>query len=87
MIVYQVMNFDREEILYGTTTGKLEEEILKLAKDRKGPAKEWSKNEVVSWRPITGPLEEPEARLLHREFESKTPPNKFTVLKTYSEEG
>ena len=87
VVVYQIMNFDREEILYGVTGGKLEDEVLRLARDRKGPTKDWSKDEVVSWRPITGALKPAEARLLHREFESKTPPNKFTVLKTYSEEG
>ena len=85
MILFQVMNFDREEILYGTTAGTVEAEIERLSKDPRGPTKHWKHGEVVSWKPITGPLAAHEAGMLHREFEKKAPPNKFKVLATYRE--
>lgn len=82
-ILFQVMNFDREEILYGTTSGSVEKAIEALAKDPRSAAREWKRGEVVSWKPITEPMAESAVRLLHREFETRTPPNKFKVLKTY----
>lgn len=86
LIVYQIMNFDREEILYGTCPEPLDKEIERLAKDPRGPTKLWKHGEVVSWKPITEPLEPASARMLHREFEKGTPPNNFKVLATYTPE-
>ena len=83
LIVYQIMNFDREEILYGTCEEPLEVELERLAKDPRGPTKLWKHGEVVSWKPITEPLDPSSARMLHRELENGQPPNKFTVLKTF----
>ena len=83
LIVYQIMNFDREEILYGTCVEPLEKELERLAKDPRGPTKLWKHGEVVSWKPVTEPLEPASAHMLHREFENGNPPNKFTVLKPY----
>jgi hypothetical protein len=83
LILFQVMNFDREEILYGTTAESVEKAIEALAKDPRSPARHWKRGEVVSWKPITDVVEPASARMLHREFESRTPPNKFKVLKTY----
>ncbi len=77
------MNFDRQETLYGTCEEPIEKELERLAKDPRGPTRHWKHGEVVSWKPITGPLERIEARMLHREFETGKPPNKFTVLKTF----
>lgn len=83
LIVYQIMNFDREEILYGTCPAPIEKELERLAKDPRGPTRHWKHGEVVSWKPITDPMEASSARMLHREFENGQPPNKFTVLKCY----
>lgn len=85
LIVYQVMNLEREEVFYGTTATSLNDEILRLAKDPRSPAKQWKRGEAVAWRPLSVPLDPDAARLLHREFEMREPPNKFKVLKTYKE--
>ena len=84
-MVYQVMNLEREELFYGTTAGSLNDEILRLARDPRSPAKEWKRGEAVAWRPLSSPLEPEAAKLLHREFESREPPNKFKILKTYKD--
>ncbi len=86
MIVYQVVNLDRQELFFGTTVVHLDQEIERLAKDPRGPASGWKKGEVVHWRPLTPPLSPSFARQLHRDFEKKTPPNKFKVIPTYREE-
>ena len=83
LIVYQVMNLEREELFYGTTAQPLDEVITELASAFNSPASGWKKGEVVTWRPLTPePLPPSMAKLLHRELEGKTPPNKFKVLKT-----
>lgn len=86
LIVYQIMNFDREEILYGTCPEPFEKELERISKDPRGPTRHWQYGEVVSWKPITEPLEPASARMLHREFEKGTPPNKFKVLESYKPE-
>lgn len=83
VVLYQVQNFDRQELFYGLTAGRLDKEIQKLALDPQGPAAGWKKGEVVSWRPIVDGLKRKEARVLHAQFESKPPPNKFKVIKTF----
>ncbi|MEQ8272134.1 MAG: hypothetical protein RMA76_01055 [Deltaproteobacteria bacterium] len=83
LVVYQVMNFDREELFYGTTALELDKEIEKIARNTSGPAREWKKGDVVSWRPLTDKLDPAGAHMLHREFEQGTPPNKFKVIPTY----
>lgn len=84
LVVYQVMNFDREELFYGTTALELDREIEKIAKNTSGPAREWKKGDTVSWRPLTDKMEAAAAHMLHRELEQRTPPNKFTVIPTYA---
>ncbi len=86
MYVYQVVNLDREELFFGRTSEHLDKELMRLAKDPNGPAAEWSKGDAVHWRPLTDVLEPSVAETLHKEFESRTPPNKFRVIKTASEE-
>ena len=80
LIVYQVMNLDREEVLYGCTARSLEDELVRLAKNLQGPTKAWRKGEAVTWRALTGPLDPRGANVLLRQLESGTPPNRFTVL-------
>jgi hypothetical protein len=86
MIVYQIINFDREEIIYGTTDIQLEKEVERLAKDPKGPTAGWKKGEVVQWRPLTDLLEPKMAKWLHKELEAKVPPNKYRVIQTFKED-
>ncbi len=83
--VYQVINFNREELFFGTAEESLDRELERLAKDPKGPASGWKKGDVVSWRPLTDKLDPQMARTLHRQFESKAPPNKFKVIPTFAE--
>ena len=85
MIVYQVVNLDRQELFFGTTSIGMEQEIERLAKDPTSPASGWKKGDVVHWRPLTPMLSTSFARQLHRDFEKKTPPNKFKVIPTYRE--
>lgn len=85
VVLYQVQNFDRQELFYGLTAGRLDKEIEKIARDTKGPAAGWKRGEVVSWRPIVDGLKRKEARVLHAQFETKPPPNKFKVIKTFKE--
>jgi hypothetical protein len=82
-ILYQVINLTKEEIFFGTTDQKLEQEIERLAKDPKSPAAHWKQGDIVQWRPLTDWMEEPIVKNLHKEIESHTPPNKFKVLKTF----
>jgi hypothetical protein len=86
MIVYQVVNLDRQELFFGTTSIQMEQEIERLARDPNSPAKGWQKGDVVHWRPLTPLISRSFARQLHREFEKKTPPNKFKVLPTFKDE-
>lgn len=83
MIVYQVINLDRQEMFFGTTALQLEEEIERVAKDPRGPALGWKRGDVVRWRPLTALLEEVQARALHKDLESKDAPNKFRVIQTH----
>lgn len=87
MIVYQVVNLDRQELFFGTTAVELEKEIERLAKDPKGPAAAWQKGDVVHWRPLTDLIAPEFAKQLHQEFEKRKPPNKFKVIPTYAGEG
>ena len=83
MIVYQLINEDRQEIIFGTTDIHIEKEVERIAKDTKGPAAGWKKGNLVRWRPLTDLLEPEVARQIHKDLESKTPPNKFRVIPTY----
>jgi hypothetical protein len=85
VMFYQVINFDRQEVFFGVTAQHIEKEIERLAKDRASPAGAWKKGEIVSWRPIADGLKPNEAKVLHRQFEQKTPPNKMKVIKTFKE--
>ena len=80
LVVYQVINHDREEIFFGVTDTDLQETIGEVAKDPNGPAKEWKEGELVQWRPLTDFLPEAQAQALASELEGKEPPNKFTVI-------
>lgn len=81
--VYQITNFDSEEMIFGTTDLPLEKEVERIAKDPAGPAKGWKQGQVVQWRPLTDLLPPARASALHLEIESKTPPNKYRVLRTH----
>ena len=85
LVVYQVINHDREQIFYGTSAGHVSDELDKIARDPTGPAKEWKVGDTVTWRILSVPLKPAEARLLHRQFESGQPPMKFAVIPTYSD--
>jgi hypothetical protein len=86
VILYQVVNLDRQELFFGVTATRLEQEIERIAKDPTGPAKGWQKGDVVHWRPLTDLIDRAFADRLHREFEGKPPPNKFKVLSTFKPE-
>lgn len=79
--VYQITNFDAEEMIFGATDLPLEEEVGRIAKDPSGPAKAWKQGQVVQWRPLTELMLPARAAGLIKELESKTPPNKYRVLK------
>lgn len=85
-IVFQLINRDQQEMLFGTTELDLEKAVESIAKDPKGPAAHWRKGDFVEWRPLTPPLERTHARTLHRDLERKTPPNKYRVIPTYRED-
>lgn len=86
LLVYQVMNFDREEMFFGTTALEMEKELEKIARNTSGPARGWKKGEVVSWRPLAEDLDPAAAKTLHRELERGTPPNKFAIIPTYEKD-
>ena len=83
MIVYQLINEDRQEMIFGSTELAIDVEIERLGKDTKGPAGGWKKGDSVRWRPLTELLEPEVARQIHKDLESKVPPNKFRVIPTY----
>ena len=83
-VVYQVINHDRKETFFGITDAQLEQEVERLAKDPKGPAKDWKKGETVEWRPLTELMELRGARLVHRELESSQG-REYTLLPTFVE--
>ncbi len=85
LVVYQVINHDREQIFYGTTAGQVADELEKIARDPGGPAKGWKFGDTVTWRTLSVPLKPVEARYLHRQFESGEPPMKFAVIPTYED--
>ncbi len=86
-VVYQVVNLDAQELFFGHTDIHLEKEIAKIARDRKGPTRDWRKGDTVHWRPLTDMISKSFAQKLHKQFESKSPPNKFAVISTFKEEG
>lgn len=81
-VVFQVINFDREEMFFGHTDVQLEQTIERIAKDPSGPAAGWKKGDLVHWRPLTEMVDEARAKQIHRELQSKVPPNKFKVIPT-----
>ncbi len=86
MIVYQLINEDRQEIIFGTTEIHIEKEVERIAKDTKGPTATWKKGDLIRWRPLTDLIEPETAHQLHKDLESKVPPNKFAVIRTYKAE-
>lgn len=82
--LFQVINHTRQEIFYGTTDQVLDKEMEKLAKDPKGPAAGWQRGDAVSWRAMTDWMDEAIVRNLHQSIETRVPPNRFKVLKTYA---
>ena len=85
LVLFQVINITQQELLFGTTNEGLEKEIARLAKNPRGPTGHWKKGDLVHWRPLTDLVDARMARRLHKDFESKTPPNKFKVIPTYAE--
>ncbi len=83
--VYQVINHDRQETFFGVADIPLEQELLRLAKDPKGPAGGWKKGEKVEWRPLSDFLTLEGARLLHRELEASKG-RKYTLIPTATQE-
>jgi hypothetical protein len=81
-VVYQVINHDREETFFGVTDQPLVQEIERVAKDPKGPARQWKKGDTVEWRPLTDMMDLEGARLLHRELEGSKG-RQFALLPTY----
>jgi hypothetical protein len=82
-ILYQVINHSASEMFFGITDQALEAEIERLAKDPKAPSAHWNKGDVVQWRPLTERMPVNLLRTLHRDIETRTPPNNFRVLKTF----
>ena len=80
LVVYQVLNHDRSEMFFGVANTDLREVMGEIAKDKNGPAKDWQPGELVQWRPLTDFLPETQAVALAKELESRSPPNKFTVI-------
>lgn len=80
LVVYQVLNLDREEMFFGVTDMMLEEQMGEIAKMKDGPAKGWAKGELVQWRPLTDFMPEEQAVALASELEGKVPPNKYAVI-------
>lgn len=83
VIVYQLINEDRQEIIFGTTDIHLEKEVERVAKEKNGPASGWKKGDLVRWRPLTDLMDPEVARQLHKDLEGKVPPNKFRVIPTW----
>jgi|JI10StandDraft_1071094.scaffolds.fasta_scaffold698591_2 hypothetical protein len=81
--LYQVINNTRQEILFGVTDLQLEKELERLSKDPKGPTAGWKHNDEVTFRSLTDPLDDALLKYMHKNLESRTPPNKFKVLKTF----
>lgn len=86
VVVYQVINHDREQIFYGTTSGQVADELEKIARDPGGPAKGWKFGDTVTWRTLSPPLKLVEALYLQRQFESGEPPMKFAVIRRLADE-
>lgn len=82
LVVYQVINHDREQIFYGTTAGQVSDELEKIARDPGGPAKGWKFGDTVTYRTLSAPMKPVEALYLHRQFEQSEPPMKFKVIPT-----
>ncbi|MCC7381815.1 MAG: hypothetical protein IT384_08305 [Deltaproteobacteria bacterium] len=82
-ILYQVINHTSQELFFGMTELPLDKEIERLAKDPKAPCAHWKKGDIVQWRPLTEQMEERFVRTLHRDVETRTPPNNFRVIKTF----
>ncbi len=81
--LYQVINNTRQEILFGVTDLQLESELERLSKDPKSPTSGWKHNDEVTFRSLTDPLDDALLKYMHKNLESRTPPNKFKVLKTF----
>jgi len=79
-VVFQIVNHTREEIFFLTTDVQIEEMILKIAKDRKGPAKDWDKGDAVGWRPLTDLLPADQAHAMALELSDSKPPSGYEVL-------
>lgn len=82
--LYQVINNTRQEIVFGATDQPLEKELERMAKDPKSPTAPWKLGDEVSFRSLTEPMEDSLLKYLYKNLESRTPPNKFKVLKTFT---
>jgi hypothetical protein len=80
LVVFQVLNHDRSEMFFGVANTDLRDVMGEIAGDKDGPAKDWKQGELVQWRPLTDFLPESQAMALAKELESRSPPNKFTVI-------
>lgn len=85
-VVFQFMNHSREEMFYVTTDIPIEEMILKIAKDRKGPAKDWEKGDAVNWRPLTDLLPAEQAHAMAVELSGTKPPNNYEIIQWLPDE-
>ena len=56
-----------------------------MAKDPKSPVAAWKLGDQVNFRALTEPMDEGLLKYLYRNLESRNPPNKFKVLKTFAE--
>lgn len=83
--LYQVINNTRQEIVFGATDQALEKELERMAKDPKSPVAAWKLGDQVNFRALTEPMDEGLLKYLYRNLESRNPPNKFKVLKTFAE--
>lgn len=83
--LYQVINNTRQEIVFGATELQLEKELERIAKDPSSPVAAWKQGDQVNFRALTEPMDEGLLKYIYRNLESRNPPNKFRVLKTFKE--
>jgi hypothetical protein len=82
--LYQVINNTRQEIVFGSTDQALEKELERIAKDPKSPTAGWKAGDEINFRALTEPMDDGLLKYLYKNLESRTPPNKFKVLKTFA---
>jgi hypothetical protein len=82
-LLYQIINLDRREVIFGTTERNLDDEVVRVARDPKSPVRQWRKGERVQWRALSSALDSRVARQLHRDMESHGSTENFTVIPTF----